>query len=99
MLRPLVHGKHFEIDRHAQRLLENLRHFAIARRGGMQSPVACAVLENNKWKYGSLSDVVMTALAHRNTLIQFRTMEKSLPQLSNVAFALQLDAELLSNGA
>src|SRR5882672_10845941 len=99
MLRPLVHGKHFELDRHPQRLLENFRHFAIACRGGMQSPVARAVLENDEWKYGALSDVVVAALAHRNALVQFRAVEKRLPQLSNVAFALQLDAELLSNGA
>ncbi len=65
----------------------------------MQGPVARAVLENDEWKYGSLSDVVVTPLPHRNALIQFRAVEKRLPQLSNVAFALQLDAKLLSNGA
>src|SRR6266699_3816478 len=99
MLRPLVHGKHFEIDRHPQRLLENLRHFRIARSGRVQSPVARAVLENDEWEYRPLSDVVVTALAHRNTLVEFRAVEKGLAELSNVAFALQLDAELLSNGA
>src|SRR6267378_848360 len=99
MLRPLVHGKHFELDRHPQRLLENFRDFAIAGCGCMQGPVAGAVLENDEREYGSLSDVVVAALAHRNALVQFRAVEKRLPQLSNVAFALQLDAHLLSNGA
>src|SRR5260370_2856086 len=98
MLRPLVDGKHFELDRHPERPLEHFRHFAIAGCGRMQGPVAHAVLENDEWKYGSLSDVVVAALSHRNVLIQFGAMEKRLPQLSNVAFALQLDAKLLSNG-
>src|SRR5260370_2077189 len=98
MLRPLVDGKHFELDRHPERPLEHFRHFAIARRGGMQSPVTHAVLENDEWEYGSLSDVIVTSLAHRNALVQFRTMEKRLPQLSNVAFAYQVNAKLLSNG-
>src|SRR5882762_70566 len=92
VLRPLVHGKHFELDRHPQRLLENFRHFAIACRGGMQSPVARAVLENDEREYGALSDVVVQALAHRYALVEFRAVEKRLPQLSNVAVALQLDA-------
>src|SRR6202158_4390892 len=65
----------------------------------MQSPVARAVLENDEWKYGTLSDVVVASLPHRNVLVQFRAVEKCLAQLSNVAFALQLNAELLSNGA
>ena len=71
----------------------------IARRGGMQSPVTRAVLENDEREYGSLSDVVVATLPHRNALVQFRAVEKRLAELSNVAFALQLDAELLSNGA
>src|ERR1700687_220068 len=88
VLRPLVHGEHFELDRHPERLLENLRHFGVARRGGMQGPVVSAVLENNEWKYGSLNNVVVASLPHRNPLVQIRAMEKRLPQLSNVAFAL-----------
>src|SRR6267143_3191565 len=99
MLRPLVHGKHFELDRHPQRPPENFRHFAVARRGGMQSPVARAVLEDDEREYGSLSDVVVAALPHRNAVVEFRAVEKRLAELSNVAFALQLNAQLLSNGA
>src|SRR6266576_2364965 len=99
LLRPLVHGKHFELDRHPERLLENFRHFAITGRCRMQSPVTGAVLENDEWKYGSLSDVVVAALPHRNAVVESRAVEKRLAQLSNVAFALQLDAQLLSNGA
>src|SRR6266481_4765060 len=97
MLSPFVHGKHFELDWHSQRLFENFRHFAIAGSLRMQSPVARAVLKNDERKYASFGDVIVTSLPHRNAFIQFRAVEKCLPQLSNVAFALQLNAELLSN--
>src|SRR6266550_5038061 len=75
MLRPLVHGKHFELDRHPERLLENFRHFAITGRCRMQSPVTGAVLENDEREYGPLSNVVVAALAHRNAVVEFRAVE------------------------
>src|SRR5260370_7138876 len=89
MLRPLVDGKHFELDRHPERPLEHFRHFAIAGCGRMQGPVAHAVLENDEWKYGSLSDVVVAALSHPTFLIPFAPIKKRFPPLSHFSFPLQ----------
>src|SRR5258708_40221479 len=65
----------------------------------MERPVASAVLKNEEWEQGSIRNVVVAPFAHRNSLVEIVTAEKGLPQLSNIAFALQLDSELLPNCA
>src|SRR5580704_8211423 len=99
MLRPFIDGQHLEVDRHREGLPKNLRHLSISGRRRMQSPVSGAVLEDNEWEQWFFGDVVMTALAHRNALVQIFAMEKRLPKFPDVAFALQSDAKLLANGA
>src|SRR5258708_10657457 len=65
----------------------------------MERPVASAVLKNEEWEQGSIRNVVVAPFAHRNSLVEIVTAEKGLPQLSDIAFALQLDSELLPNCA
>src|SRR5712671_6788834 len=99
MLGPFIDGKHLELDRHPQRLPEDLRHFFVAGSRRMQSPMASAVLQNDEGKKRSFGNVIMPAFAHRDALVQVGTMEKSLPEFSDISFALQLNANLLSDCA
>src|SRR5579864_6305804 len=86
VLRPFIDGEHLELHRHPKRPSEDLRHIIVARRRRMQSPMACAVLQDDEGKDWSFGDVMMPALAHRNALVQIVTMEKRLPELSDVPF-------------
>src|SRR6185369_13955616 len=95
MLRPFVYGKHLELNRHGQRLSEDLRHLRITRCRGVQSPVTGAVLKDEKRKQWSFGDVVVTAFTHGNPLVQIVAAKKGLPQLTDIPFPLQGNAKLL----
>ncbi len=99
MLRPFVYGNHLEADRHRERFPENLRHFMVACGGCVQCPMAGAVLQNNERKERPFCNMVMTPFAHRNSFVKFLAMKQSLPELSDVSLALELDAQLFANGA
>ena len=99
MLRPFIDGKHLELNRHGQRLLEDFGHFRVAGGGCVQGPVACAVLQDDEWEQWSLGDVVVASLAHGDALVKIVATEKRLAQLADISFALQWNAKLLANGA
>ena len=99
MLRPFIDGKHLERNRHRQRLLEDLGHFRVAGRSGVQGPVARAVLKNDEWEQRALGDVVVAPLPHRDSIVEIVTAKKRLPQLPDISFALELNSKLFPNGA
>src|SRR5665213_2239657 len=64
----------------------------------MKCEMPCAVLHDDLRRL-VVDHVIVAALADRDALEQVLAVKESLPELQDVAFALQTEAELLSHGA